>query len=207
MSRAVLLLAVVAPCLGLQPPMGKPTRAQPAPNRVDQPSISVARQQLTLIEGPLQVEIGGQQPVPWAQTLNRASTAASVVCAIDCTVFPLLLGMLPLLNIAGPSTELIHRAAPAVALYFVAPVGAAAVLSNAAQHRKLLVLLWGLSGVGCVLLANVHLPHVLLGQQVPAAIGHWLHVHHSAINVAGCALLLSSQRFARNLIEKCCEWC
>lgn len=150
------------------------------------------------------------QPQPWLETLNRASSVASLLCAIDCTVFPLLLAILPLLNVAGPSSGLIEQAAHAAAIWFVAPVGAAAVLSNALQHRKALVLLWGLAGVACVLLANVHLPHTLLLWHVPHALGQWLHAHHAAINVGGCALLLSSQRYAHKLLVsmgKCCVRC
>ena len=38
-----------------------------------------------------------------------------------------------------------------------APVGGAAVATNVLQHRNPLVLLWGLTGLSLVLLANVHL--------------------------------------------------
>ena len=54
-----------------------------------------------------------------------------------------------------------------------------------------------------VLAANIHLPHSVL----PHAIDHFLHAWHSTINVMGCALLLSSQRYAHTLLErmgKCC---
>ena len=138
-------------------------------------------------------------------SLNKVSNFASVLCAIDCTVFPVLLAALPLLNIAGGgASEWLHQAAHAVPLYFVAPVGGAAVLSNALQHRRGLVGLCGASGILLVLLANVHLPHSL---GIPHGIEHFLHARHSAINVAGCALLLSSQWFSHHILEsmgKCC---
>ena len=151
----------------------------------------------------------GLPPVPspapsWVDRLNRLSTFASLLCAIDCTVFPILLAVLPLLNIAGPSAAWVHKAAHAVALWFVVPIGGAAVSSNALQHRRPLVFLWGLSGVALVLAANIHLPHSVL----PHAVDHFLHAWHSTINVMGCALLLSSQWFSRRLLVemgKCCD--
>ena len=94
-----------------------------------------------------------------------------------------------------------------MALWFVAPIGGAAVATNFLQHKRALVGAWGFAGVALVLLANVHLPHSLLGWHVPHALEHALHDNHRLINVAGCALLLSSQRYAHNLLEKmgaCC---
>ena len=52
---------------------------------------------------------------------------------------------------------MLHAISHKVALYFVAPVGGAAVATNFLQHRNPLVLLWGLTGLSFVLLANVHL--------------------------------------------------
>ena len=49
-------------------------------------------------------------------------------------------------------------AAHAVAIWFVAPVGGGAVISNWFRHKKPLVGLWGMSTL-LVLLANIHLPH------------------------------------------------
>ena len=144
----------------------------------------------------------------WVERLNKVSNFASSVCAIDCTVFPILLAVLPLINVAGGGMHAwLHKAAHAVALYFVAPVGGAAVASNALQHRKAHIFGWGFSGIALVLLANIHLPHVLLGWHVPHSLEHWLHAKHSIINVTGCVLLLSSQWYAHRVLErmgKCC---
>jgi hypothetical protein len=142
---------------------------------------------------------GGKTPGnTWTARLNRVSNFASILCAIDCTVFPVLLALLPLANVLPGSAEWLHHAAHAVALWFVAPVGSSAVLFNASQHRKPLVALWGLSGVALVLLANLHL-HVF-----PHAIEVFLHRRHSIINVCGCILLLSSQWYAHR-ISPCCD--
>ena len=148
------------------------------------------------------------------ERLNRVSNFASFLCAIDCTVFPLLLTLLPLVSAASAwvnvdvASAWLHRASHAAALWFVGPVGGAAVVANVVQHRKWLVGLWGASGIALILLANIHLPHVLLGWHVPHAVEHFLHAKHTVINVVGCALLLSSQRYSHNLLEasgKCCD--
>ena len=195
-----LTLLVVAPAAAFVLPVA----AQPPSGRLSKTSarhfVTAAASATTVdADGPLR---GGK----WTDKLNKVSTFASVLCAIDCTVFPVLLALLPLINVAGPSSAWLHKAAHAVALYFVAPVGGAAVLSNAAQHRKPLVLGWGLSGVALVLLANIHLPHAL-EHLLPPAVDRFLHARHSLINVMGCALLLSSQWYSHRLLEaagKCC---
>lgn len=135
------------------------------------------------------------------QRVNRVSTFASILCAIDCTVFPLMLTVLPLINVVatGAATAWLCAASHFCALWFVGPIGGLAVAGNLLQHRQALVGLWGFAGIALILLANIHLPHVVLGMHVPHAIGQFLHGHHSVINVLGCALLLSSQRYAHRL--------
>ena len=168
----------------------------PQPPRWRSPT-PVLRRFVTAAATASTIDDDAAPPLKWMDRLNKMSTFASVLCAIDCTVFPVLLAILPLINVAGPSGAWLHKAAHAVALYFVAPIGGAAVLSNAAQHRRPLVLGWGLSGVALVLLANVHLPHAL-EHLLPAAVGHFLHARHSLINVMGCVLLLSSQWYSHS---------
>lgn len=143
--------------------------------------------------------------VKWIERVNRVSNFASILCAIDCTVFPLLLTLLPIINAAssGTAAAWLHKASHACALWFVGPVGGLAVTSNLLQHKRPLVGLWGYSGIAIILLANIHLPHVIMGWHVPHAIDQFLHAKHEIINVFGCALLLSSQRFAHSLT--CCS--
>lgn len=130
--------------------------------------------------------------------MNKVSNMASILCAIDCTVFPVLLTLLPILNMgsSGKYEVMLHAISHKVALYFVAPVGGAAVATNFLQHRNPLVLLWGLTGLSFVLLANVHLAFL------PHAVDHLLHEWHSVINVLGCFTLLSSQWYAHRLLHK-----
>ena len=115
----------------------------------------------------------------WVSRLNWLANAASILCAIDCTLFPILLALLPLAGFANDGMhELLHRAAHAMALRFVAPVGGASVASNFLQHQRKLVGLWGVVGVALVLLANVHLPHVIMGWHVPHELDQALHDKH-----------------------------
>eukprot|EP00427_Karlodinium_veneficum_P042523 CAMPEP_0169262602 /NCGR_PEP_ID=MMETSP1016-20121227/43807_1 /TAXON_ID=342587 /ORGANISM="Karlodinium micrum, Strain CCMP2283" /LENGTH=263 /DNA_ID=CAMNT_0009345163 /DNA_START=173 /DNA_END=965 /DNA_ORIENTATION=+ len=123
--------------------------------------------------------------------LNKVSDVASILCAIDCTVFPLLLTVLPLVSAVSTAgaTAWLHEASHACALYFVGPVGGLAVITNWIQHKRPLVGLWGVSGITAIILANMHLPHVLLGMNIHA-FAHALHEWHTPINVMGCILLL-----------------
>jgi len=140
----------------------------------------------------------GSAKTPWMEKLNKISNVASILCAIDCTVFPVLLTLLPILNLgsSGKYEVLLHAVSHKVALYFVAPVGGAAVATNFLQHRNPLVLLWGMAGLSLVLLANVHLAFL------PHVVDHLLHEWHSLVNVMGCATLLSSQWYAHRLLHK-----
>ena len=206
--QAMCVLGSVTTALHLSPPprapIGQSRAGAPAASLItrtsSKPALLMAAEAASALD---KLSDGSVEPQPsWVQRLNKISTFASVLCAIDCTVFPVLLALLPLVNLAGPaSSAWIHRAAHAVALYFVAPVGGAAVVSNAVQHRRPLLLGWGLSGVALVLLANLHL-HFL-----PHAIEHFLHERHTIINVFGCALLLSSQWVSHRVLVamgKCC---
>jgi len=94
----------------------------------------------------------------WRTQLNRVSLFASLACAVDCTVFPVLLAALPLIGAisTGGATAWLHKASHAAALWFVGPVGGLAVAANWFQHKRAFVALWGLSGIALIILANVH---------------------------------------------------
>ena len=139
----------------------------------------------------------------WAERLGKASTIASVLCAIDCTVLPILIAVLPLASFGGSAaaSAWLHSASHTCAIWFVTPVGGAALTTNLLQHKQVPVALWGLSGLLLIVLANLHL-HVL-----PHAVESFVHTFHSAINIFGCALLLSSQRYSHQILHrmgKCC---
>lgn len=211
--RTLLLLLLVAPTTAFRmtTPLGAPHKSLSGV-ALQMNVAATSLEELPPQDGPpgssLVAAADAETSKTWVQRLNRISNFASILCAIDCTVFPVLLALLPLAGFAPAGlSEWIHKAAHAVALWFVAPVGGGAVLSNWFQHKKPLVGLWGLSGVALVLLANIHLPHAIMGWHVPHALEHALHDNHRLINVAGCALLLSSQHYAHNLLERmglCC---
>ena len=50
--------------------------------------------------------------VPWLGRLNKVSNVASILCAIDCTVFPVLLTLLPILNMGSSGKYEVRRHAP-----------------------------------------------------------------------------------------------
>jgi len=50
---------------------------------------------------------------PWLERLNKVSNMASILCAIDCTVFPVLLTLLPILNMGSSGKYEVRRHAPA----------------------------------------------------------------------------------------------
>jgi len=140
----------------------------------------------------------------WRSRLSRVSTVASILCAIDCTVLPAMLVLLPALNVGGVNSALLHKVSHLAAVWFVAPVGGAALAANFLQHRRLLVGACGACGLVLVLLANVHLPHGLL----PHGAEHALHAYHTLISLTGCALLLTSQWYSARLLRqagKCCD--
>ena len=49
----------------------------------------------------------------WLERLNKVSNMASVLCAIDCTVFPVLLTLLPILNMGSSGKYEVCRHASA----------------------------------------------------------------------------------------------
>ena len=133
--------------------------------------------------------------------INRLSTFASILCAVDCTVFPLVLLLLPAAS--GLSAAWLHDLAHRCSLYFVLPVGTLAASANYAQHRRPWLGAWAASGLLLILLANAHL-HFL-----PHSVGHLFHSHHEVANVLGCALLLSSQWLSHRTLHRmgkaCCD--
>lgn len=206
---SLLLLPAGADAFRVPPPTALVRRAHVSLSAASNSDIAAAAD----LQSSELVAAAPSSPSPaasptWLERLNSASRFASILCAIDCTVFPILLAVLPLINLSGAGASAwLHKAAHAVALYFVAPIGGAAVASNALQHKKLPIFAWGLSGLTLILLANIHLPHELLGWHVPHALEHFLHARHEVVNVMGCGLLLSSQWYAHKVLEKMGKCC
>mmetsp|Transcript_12944 Transcript_12944/g.39510 ORF Transcript_12944/g.39510 Transcript_12944/m.39510 type:complete len:217 (+) Transcript_12944:40-690(+) len=139
----------------------------------------------------------------WQPRLVRVSVVASILCAIDCTILPAMLVLVPALNLGGSSSAFLHKVSHQAAIWFVTPIGSAALAANWFQHRCNLVGVWGMAGLCLILLANLHLPHGLL----PHTLEHALHAFHSVVSLTGCALLLSSQWYSNRLLRKMGKCC
>jgi hypothetical protein len=132
------------------------------------------------------------------ERLLKASTFASMLCVLDCTILPIITIILPLFGIVAASPaqmEGLHELGHQLALWFVLPVGGLATTLNYNNHRKLGIFAIGWLGLTAVVAANAGC------HAVPGALGHALHhvlhsLHHGILhrvtNLAGCALLLTS---------------
>jgi len=98
----------------------------------------------------------------WRSQLLQAGNFASLLCAVDCTVLPVVTLMFPLMGMAAPSSlDWLHEAGHAVALGFVLPVGGSATLLNYFYaHRQRSIASLGCLGLVLVTVANV--PHSAL---------------------------------------------
>lgn len=94
--------------------------------------------------------------------------------------------------------EWLHELGHQLALWFVLPVGGLATTLNYSNHRKAWIAALGYAGLTAVVAANIgcHAVHFF-----PGALGHALHdllhtLHHGILhrvtNIAGCAMLLTS---------------
>ncbi|EPT29719.1 MerC mercury resistance protein [Toxoplasma gondii TgCatPRC2] len=143
-------------------------------------------------------------------SLSDWSSFAAVLCAIDCTVLPALVAVLPVLGLIGDAEgahEQLHHYSHLAAFYVVLPLGLITLVINYTQHRRPHLLLWGLLGLSIVFVAHSH-------HRVP--LPHWLHEivhHHTAVGVLGSAVLISSNFFSHRAIHghgaagshTCCE--
>jgi hypothetical protein len=144
-------------------------------------------------------------------SLLKVSNWASLLCVLDCTILPIVTLILPLFGIVAASPaqmEWLHEVGHSVALYFVMPVGGLATTMNYTQHRKKWITAIGWLGLLAVLSANAGCHSV---HRIPGALGHYLHkglhyLHHGVVhrvtNLAGCALLMTSNYLSHKQ-EKC----
>lgn len=135
------------------------------------------------------------------ERLLKASNFASLLCVLDCTILPVITLVLPLIGIVAASPaqmEWLHELGHSLALWFVLPVGGLATSLNYSNHGKTWIAALGYMGLTAVVAANIGCHH---HNVLPGVVGHWLHhvlhaVHHGiwhrVTNLAGCALLLTS---------------
>lgn len=123
--------------------------------------------------------------------LTEVGTAATILCAIDCTVFPVVLTALPLAQLMDPATS--HHIAHmvhGVALYFVLPIGSLAVGTNFAQHKRFDIA--GLGAAGVLTIAAAHL----------SVLPEWVTAYQAWLNTAGCAGLLASGWLSHRVLHQ-----
>jgi hypothetical protein len=118
------------------------------------------------------------------ELLARASMIASVLCAIDCTVFPVLLTVLPAAEWLGGVD--LHAISQSVALYVVMPIGSTTTLANWLMHRNLPLAGMSVGGLSLIFMSNYSgLEHVLAWMQ-----------ESRIYNTMGCAMLMGSSWLA-----------
>lgn len=147
----------------------------------------------------------------WKQRLLKFSNIASFLCVLDCTVLPAVTLLLPLLGfVTSPATsELFCTIGHAAALYFVLPVGFLATTTNYLyNHRKFWITSIGWLGMLLIFGANAphgHHHHHHAAQGLIQTVLHGIQhgVAHRVTNLAGCALLILSNRISHRQ-QDCC---
>lgn len=161
--------------------------------------------------------------------LSEWSNFAAVLCALDCTILPLLTAAIPFAGLLANSQDLetVHEIARWVALYVVLPLGGFAVSSNFLQLRKKRLFLMGVCGLGLVFASHAwgheqsH-DHKLNDDKVAAAAAptatkqqqqqqpqqqqhsadlliQQIQIHHSLVSFLGASLLLASNFLSHRL--------
>jgi hypothetical protein len=148
----------------------------------------------------------------WRQdsVLMKISTFASWFCVLDCTLLPIMTGVLPLLGLASftaAQSLWMHEMGHTIALHFVMPVGFLASSVNylcCHGRKQLLGMAW--AGLILIFMANVgcdfaHSVEDVLPRLLGTVIHNLLHRFHEGwehrlCNAIGCSLLLGSNYLA-----------
>eukprot|EP00921_Rhytidocystis_pertsovi_P021320 GHVQ01034062.1.p1 GENE.GHVQ01034062.1~~GHVQ01034062.1.p1 ORF type:complete len:269 (+),score=41.75 GHVQ01034062.1:216-1022(+) len=136
--------------------------------------------------------------------LGEWSTFATILCAIDCTVIPLLMVIIPILGWASPdSMHSLHNFSHWAAIYIMIPLATLAVCSNYLKTRQLHLAVWGAFGISLVFIAH---SHDTLHYVIPLSLHHLIHsVHdwHTPISLFGAANIIASNYLAHS--HGCCH--
>ena len=140
--------------------------------------------------------------ISFREHLLKLSNIASLLCAVDCTVLPIITVVLPFLwlGTSSATAERLHELGHSLAIYFVLPVGGLASTMNYLNHNKKSLLALSLIGLSCVYAANGHGGPIL--SRSPHSLAHSLHcgtILHRVTNIMGCAFLLSSNHLGRKI--------
>lgn len=118
------------------------------------------------------------------ELLATFTVVASVLCAIDCTVFPILLTVLPAAEWLGGMD--LHAISHNVALYVVLPIGSTTTLSNWLLHRNVPLAAMSAGGLSLIFMSNY--PGL-------AEVVGWMQ-ESRVWNTLGCAMLMGSSWLA-----------
>ena len=118
------------------------------------------------------------------ELLATFTMVASVLCAIDCTVFPVLLTVLPAAEYLGGMD--LHAISHSVALYVVLPIGSTTTLANWLMHRNLPLAVMSLMGLSLIFMSNFGGLEEVLG---------WMQ-ESRVYNTVGCGMLMGSSWLA-----------
>jgi len=135
------------------------------------------------------VEIAKQDEHEWKRTVSKISTAASVLCAIECALQPVVLTALPLMGaLDARAIGSFHNAGKMLAQYVVLPVGGAAVAFNYMEHRRLSISGLGVFGLGLIWGAHRSRPIGFFG----STITNLFRANHNLLSILGATALVSS---------------
>eukprot|EP00922_Rhytidocystis_sp_ex-Travisia-forbesii_P027318 GHVS01040039.1.p1 GENE.GHVS01040039.1~~GHVS01040039.1.p1 ORF type:complete len:261 (+),score=31.69 GHVS01040039.1:131-913(+) len=140
--------------------------------------------------------------------LSEWSTLASVLCAIDCTVLPALMTVVPLLGWASPhSMHSLHHFSHWAAIYVMVPLALLAIISNFLRLRSVVLSLWGLFGAALVFVAHQHDILLLLPPQ-HHSFASFAQSWHTAISLFGAANIILSNYISHQRLHQshsCCS--
>ncbi len=120
----------------------------------------------------------------WA---DRLGTWTSALCVVHCLLAPVLLSFSAVVAHLLPAEESIHRS---LAL-LVAAFGAIALISGFRRHRRALVLLLMLCGLGCIA------GSAWFGDRLPS------HAVEVAITFCGSGLMIAAHRLNHTFCKSC----
>ena len=155
--------------------------------------------------------------------LKEFTIFASFLCAIDCTIFPILLTLLPAAEFLSPANvKSIHEISHQVALYVVLPLGSTTTITNYILNKNKLWTAVSLGALSLIFASNI--PHqgivydflVESGDEIlnfldlsPTMKEIFHEMHTSRIyNTSGCIMLMASSYFSHKGSHnegKCCS--
>eukprot|EP01083_Nonionella_stella_P082520 227784_1 len=152
---------------------------------------------------PASTGTGSSSTKSLQERLSNAANFASLLCVVDCTLLPLVTVLLPVIGLGASSSmaKTVHDLGHSLAMFFVLPVGGLASTMNYLNHKKKSLAALAGIGLSCVYAANAGHGAPLVSL-LPSSMAHKLHcgsMIHRAVNICGCACLLSSNYLGRKI--------